>query len=238
MIFRKIISYSLFLASMTLHAEEKTSGFNQQIEQLKMSKKVTVVLSMPDTYDGTLNRLESLERYEGDNLRKMRVYGCNFSSHNNQAIKNLVNSLQKQGIAVSDYHHLPYATVTIYFNDANNKEVRLSLDRQHLNESTVDGEMQLLPQDAPLKVSVGKNAYREIYNWVSNEGLYEDGPEIDGYHVVSENNKYHILGCKVITKKTIIETTYNKPVPAQSLSACFLMNAQQAGSPSRKSNSF
>lgn len=197
-----MLCFSLLILSLvSAYADEKPLSFNQQIERLKTAKKVTVVLSRPDVYSGKLNQLESLERYEGDNLRVRRMYGCNFASENLQKIKKLVATLLEQGITTSDYHHLPYATITIYFNDANEHEVRLSLGRQYLNESTVDGELQLPTQDAPLKVSVGKNIYRDVYNWASNDAQLEQGLVIDGYWWVSDSDANRLNGCQIITKK-------------------------------------
>lgn len=195
-----ILSGFLLLPA-SLYARDQPLNFNQQIERLKTAKKVTVVLSRPDVYSGKLDRLESLERYEGDNLRLRRMYGCNFASENRQKIKKLVDSLREQGITTSEYHHLPYATITIYFNDANDHEVRLSFGRQYLNKSTVDGEMELPTQDAPLKLSIGKDVYRDVYNWASNEAQLEQGLVIDGYWWVSESDMDRLNGCKIITNK-------------------------------------
>lgn len=54
-----------------------------------------------------------------------------------------------------------------------NKEGRLSLGRQYLNDTKIDGEIQLPDQKVIYKITVNEEIYGDLYQWVSINAHYE-----------------------------------------------------------------
>lgn len=162
--------YNLALIVMPVQAEEQTSAkkldFKQQIEMLKKAKKATVVLYAP------LRKTES-ERYDGDNAKFIKTFGCNFVNLAQDKIANLVGLLKHNHLKYIPQKnpYLPYLGVSIYFTYENGQEGQILLGRQYLGETTIDGELKLAPSFHAMTVLIDNSIYRDIYNWITHSEI-------------------------------------------------------------------
>lgn len=191
MIFRKVISYSLFLASMTLHAEEKTSDFNQQIEMLKTAKTATVILVNPrwNFPDGLTNEV------------KLKEVGCTFTTQDSALIVKLINLLKRAKIKKisANESFLPVLGAGMYLSFANGTEAKLLFGKEYVNEEVVDAQFTTsIFNEVP--IIVNRPLPEDLFQWAAQAGE----PKLGNIFMAKDWDKWRkqrIENCKEMTSE-------------------------------------
>lgn len=198
--------FILMVASIQNVSAQESINLQAILKEMALAKKVTVVMTRPSRYTGSQQHslTESFERYEGDNLSRLRVHGCGFANNDDESIQILVKSLQNNKTTSSDYHHLPYTRVNIYFLMEDDNEVRVSFGRPYHNDDKVDGEIKLPTLEATLKINVDHKIFRDIYQWVSSQAHYERlDTQSERWEMIKLNDpefKQNALTCKMLAE--------------------------------------
>lgn len=164
MIFRQIILYSLFLVSITLHAEEKSFDFNQQIEDLKKAKSVSLTLRVPKTRGMPYEWIKDHPKYE-----------CAVTHSEPRKIEALVDMLKDSLVKNGQSVHLSTINTEIYFLLSGGDEGKILLSETHTQAETLDGKwveghymagkFNLPEHDKRMVFNATVDLYDRLRNW-------------------------------------------------------------------------
>lgn len=149
---------------MSAYAEEKNANFNQQIEQLKKAKKVSVILSQASHGAGN-------DRYQA-RYWLSRLDGCHYSVTDPSKIRYLIANFKQLNIqSISqEKSFLPSVGISIRFDFANSKQIQMLMGDSYPNESEVDGEVYVNAQTVSQTFVISRMIHRDLRRWLAKYG--------------------------------------------------------------------
>lgn len=142
---------------------KKRAYYNQQLEQLKKAKRITVFLNTP--YTGYTSRPYAKATEQ--------LFTCQYISSKPSDIEGFVNIFKQASIeGVTEIEsHLPIIGASAHFSMFDGKDIEVLLGREYVNENLLDGVIIGLPNNSPITIAANNSNHqlmRDIFNWAKD----------------------------------------------------------------------
>lgn len=186
----------LFLIVNTLvlahaHALEINTNINQKIEQLKHSKKITMITTTP--YSGYFS-------YSATSISKSdrQAFSCQYIDDEQNSIERFIKILYQAKLQTIPEResHLPIVGTAIYFTLADGKEIELLLGREYVNEDMLDGVITTTSSNTPITILANNTNHRlqrDLLQWASQAKEIRAGEYYYQPKIIDEIQKQWIL---------------------------------------------